>query len=147
MVVVEQTTNGEARTREHPMARKQPDPVDIEVGRKVRAQRLEKDMSQEKLGQALGLTFQQVQKYEKGTNRISAGRLQRIAEILEVPTQVFFADARSARPPSDGLFELVDTGAALRLLRAYSRIPNPSVKRALTTLAEELAADARLGGA
>jgi transcriptional regulator with XRE-family HTH domain len=129
------------------MARKQPDPLDIEVGRKVRAQRLEKDMSQEKLGAALGLTFQQVQKYEKGTNRISAGRLQRIAEILEVSTSVFFADARSPRASSDGLFELVDTGAALRLLRAYSRIPSPSVKRALTTLAEELAADAPLSGA
>jgi transcriptional regulator with XRE-family HTH domain len=129
------------------MAKKQPDHLDIEVGRKVRALRLEKDMSQGRLGDALGLTFQQVQKYEKGTNRISAGRLQRIAEALGVPTAVFFADATSPRVPSDSLFELVDTDAALRLLRAYSRIPSPSVKRALTTLAEELAADAPLSGA
>jgi transcriptional regulator with XRE-family HTH domain len=109
--------------------------------------RLEKDMSQEKLGTALGLTFQQVQKYEKGTNRISAGRLQRIAEILGVPTSAFFADARPAFAPADSLFDLIDTGAALRLLRAYARIPSPSVKRALTTLAEELAADAPFNGA
>ncbi len=129
------------------MARKQPDSMDVEVARKVRALRLEKNMSQEKLGAALGLTFQQVQKYEKGTNRISAGRLQRIAEILGVSTSAFFADTRPPGAAADGPFDLVDTGATLRLLRAYSRIPSPSVKRALTTLAEELAADAPLGGA
>jgi transcriptional regulator with XRE-family HTH domain len=129
------------------MPRKQPDPLDIEVGRKVRALRLERNMSQEKLGDALGLTFQQVQKYEKGANRISAGRLQRIAEILGVPTAVFFADASREYAPSNGLFELADTGAALRLLRAYARIPSSSVKHALTTLAEELAAEAPVGGA
>jgi transcriptional regulator with XRE-family HTH domain len=129
------------------MPRKQPDPLDIEVGRKVRALRLERNMSQEKLGEALGLTFQQVQKYEKGANRISAGRLQRIAEILRVPTAAFFADAGSEHAPTNGLFELAETSAALRLLRAYARIPSSSVKRALTTLAEELAAEAPVGGA
>jgi transcriptional regulator with XRE-family HTH domain len=140
--------NSQATIREHPMPRKQPDPLDIEVGRKVRALRLERSMSQEKLGEALGLTFQQVQKYEKGANRISAGRLQRIADILGVPTAVFFADASSSEHPStNGLYEIADTGAALRLLRAYARIPSSSVKRALTTLAEELAAEAPVGGA
>jgi transcriptional regulator with XRE-family HTH domain len=84
------------------MPRKQTDPLDIEVGRKVRALRLERNMSQEKLGDALGLTFQQVQKYEKGANRISAGRLQRIAEILGVPTTAFFADASSVYEPPNG---------------------------------------------
>jgi transcriptional regulator with XRE-family HTH domain len=125
------------------MPRKQTDPLDIEVGRKVRALRLERNMSQEKLGDALGLTFQQVQKYEKGANRISAGRLQRIGEILGVPTTAFFADASSVYEPSNGSFELTETGGALRLLRAYARIPSSSVKRALTTLAEEIAAEAR----
>jgi transcriptional regulator with XRE-family HTH domain len=129
------------------MPRKQTDPLDIEVGRKVRALRLERNMSQEKLGDALGLTFQQVQKYEKGANRISAGRLQRIAEILGVPTTAFFADASSVYEPSNGSFELTETGGALRLLRAYARIPSSSVKRALTTLAEEIAAEAPVGGA
>jgi transcriptional regulator with XRE-family HTH domain len=89
-----------------------------------------------------------VQKYEKGANRISAGRLQRIAEILGVPTATFFADASSSEHPStNGLYEIADTGAALRLLRAYARIPSSSVKRALTTLAEELAAEAPVGSA
>jgi transcriptional regulator with XRE-family HTH domain len=122
------------------MTRK-PDPLDIEVGRKVRALRLNKDMSQEKLAEALGLTFQQVQKYERGTNRISAGRLQRIAKILDVPTSVFFADAKEGgRAGSDSLFDLIDSAAALRLLRAYARIPTPELKRIVASLAEELAA-------
>ena len=125
------------------MAKKQPDALDIKVGSKVRALRLERQMSQEKLGDALGLTFQQVQKYEKGTNRISAGRLQRIAAILEVPVSVFFADANPPAGGAESLFDLVDTGSALRLLRAYSRIPSPALKRALTTLAEELAGGSR----
>jgi transcriptional regulator with XRE-family HTH domain len=125
------------------MAKKQPDSLDIKVGSKVRALRLERQMSQEKLGDALGLTFQQVQKYEKGTNRISAGRLQRIATILEVPVSVFFADANAPTGGAESLFDLVDTGSALRLLRAYSRIPSPALKRALTSLAEEIAGGSR----
>jgi transcriptional regulator with XRE-family HTH domain len=125
------------------MAKKQPDSLDIKVGSKVRALRLERQMSQEKLGDALGLTFQQVQKYEKGTNRISAGRLQRIAAILEVPVSVFFADANAPTGGAESLFDLVDTGSALRLLRAYSRIPSPALKRALTSLAEEIAGGSR----
>jgi transcriptional regulator with XRE-family HTH domain len=122
------------------MAGKKPDSLDIEVGRKVRALRLEKDLSQEKLGEALGLAFQQIQKYEKGTNRISAGRLQRIAEVLGVPTSAFFADTSAPPALADGSCGLADAGTALRLLRAYSRIPSASLQRALTTLAEELAA-------
>ncbi len=125
------------------MAKKQPDPLDIKVGSKVRALRLERQMSQEKLGDALGLTFQQVQKYEKGTNRISAGRLQRIAAILEVPVSVFFADTKPSAGDAESLFDLVDTGSALRLLRAYARIPSPALKRALTSLAEEIAGEPR----
>jgi transcriptional regulator with XRE-family HTH domain len=140
-------SNSEPTIREHPMPRKNPDPLDIEVGRKVRALRLERSMSQERLAEALGLTFQQVQKYEKGANRISAGRLQRIAEILGVPTAAFFADTSSLDAPAQKLYEVADAGAALRLLRAYARIPSSSVKRALTTLAEELAAEASVGGA
>jgi|SRR6185295_19831628 transcriptional regulator with XRE-family HTH domain len=122
------------------MTRK-PDPLDVEVGRKVRALRLNKNMSQERLAEALGLTFQQVQKYERGTNRISAGRLQRIAKILDVQTAVFFPDTKeAARTGSSTLFDLVDSAAALRLLRAYSRIPTPELKRIVASLAEELAA-------
>jgi transcriptional regulator with XRE-family HTH domain len=120
------------------MARKQPDPKDVEVGRRVRAFRLNKGLSQEKLGDELGITFQQVQKYEKGVNRIGAGRLQRIAEILGVPVSEFFASSGSA-PSAGNLYELVDTASALRLLRAYARIPDPQVKQAVTVLVEKIA--------
>jgi transcriptional regulator with XRE-family HTH domain len=126
------------------MRKKQPDPRDLEVARRVRARRLELRMSQETLAGHLGLTFQQVQKYEKGANRIGAGRLQRIAEILEMNVSGFFPRAGSAADPSASLFELVETSAALRLLRAYSRIPNLSLKRALTVLAEEIAEKGQL---
>ena len=121
------------------MRKKQPDPRDLEVARRVRARRLELRMSQETLAGHLGLTFQQVQKYEKGANRIGAGRLQRIAEILKMDVSGFFPRSGGAAEPSASLFELVETSAALRLLRAYSRIPNPSLKRALTVLAEDIA--------
>jgi transcriptional regulator with XRE-family HTH domain len=76
------------------MAKKSPNPTDKYVGSRVRMRRLMLGMSQEKLGEKLGLTFQQVQKYEKGTNRIGASRLQHIAQILKVPVSFFFAPAR-----------------------------------------------------
>ncbi|MGH6684511.1 MAG: helix-turn-helix domain-containing protein, partial [Pseudolabrys sp.] len=75
------------------MAKKVPDPTDTHVGARVRMRRMMLSMSQEKLGDALGLTFQQVQKYEKGTNRIGASRLQAISNILQVPVSFFFEGA------------------------------------------------------
>ena len=75
------------------MAKKAPNPIDKHVGSRVRMRRMMLSMSQEKLGDALGLTFQQVQKYEKGTNRIGASRLQQIAHILQVPVSFFFEGA------------------------------------------------------
>src|SRR6266436_6747573 len=77
------------------MAKKAPNPIDKHVGSRVRMRRLMLEMSQEKLGNALGLTFQQVQKYEKGTNRIGASRLHQIASILQVPVSFFFEGAPS----------------------------------------------------
>jgi len=77
--------------------KRSPDRVDIEVGRRVRTFRLERRLSQEQLGDQFGLTFQQVQKYEKGINRIGAGRLQRIANILEIPVGDFFDLAQTRR--------------------------------------------------
>jgi transcriptional regulator with XRE-family HTH domain len=122
------------------MSRKQPDPLDIEVGRRVRALRREKGLSQEKLGNQLALTFQQIQKYENGSNRIAAGRLQRIARILGVSVAAFYPDqAPAGEAPRDAI-DLIDAGSTLRLLRAYSRIRSPSLQRALTTLVEEIAA-------
>jgi transcriptional regulator with XRE-family HTH domain len=119
--------------------KKGPDPRDIEVGRRVRALRLERDMSQTALADRLGLTFQQVQKYEKGVNRIGAGRLQTIAEIFKVSITDLFADAQPAAQGEQSVYELVDSAAALRLLRAYTRLPNSKLKQALVQMAVAMA--------
>ena len=79
-----------------PDGRKSPNPTDKHVGARVRMRRMMLGMSQEKLGNALGLTFQQVQKYEKGSNRIGASRLQHIAQILQVPVSFFFEGGPAA---------------------------------------------------
>ena len=80
--------------------KKQPNPIDIHVGSRVRLRRMMLGMSQEKLGEHLGITFQQIQKYEKGTNRICASLLQNIARVLSVPVSFFFEDAPGGEAPS-----------------------------------------------
>src|SRR3954468_15383406 len=87
------------------VAKKPPNPIDRHVGSRVRMRRMMIGMSQERLGDALGLTFQQVQKYEKGTNRIGASRLQQIAEILQVPVSYFFEGSPGQTSRSGGLGE------------------------------------------
>src|SRR6202162_2630320 len=84
------------------LAKKAPNPIDKHVGSRVRMRRMMLSMSQEKLGGALGLTFQQVQKYEKGTNRIGASRLQQISQILQVPVAFFFEGAPTFHPHGEG---------------------------------------------
>ena len=121
------------------MSNKRPDPLDIEIGQRVRTFRLQKGLSQEKLGDQLGLTLQQVQKYEKGANRIGAGRLQRIADILGIPVSDFFTSHRQGGVAPSELFKLLDTAAALRLVRAYSRIHEPKLQQAITRLVESIA--------
>jgi len=116
-----------------------PDPLDIEVGQRVRTFRLHKGLSQEKLADQLGITFQQVQKYEKGTNRIGAGRLQRIANVLGIPVSDFFTSHKQGGAAPAELFRLLDKAAALRLLRAYSRIRQPKVQQAIMRLVESIA--------
>src|SRR5436190_10777488 len=86
------------------VAKKAPNPIDKHVGSRVRMRRMMLSMSQEKLGDALGLTFQQVQKYEKGTNRIGASRLQQISHILQVPVSFFFEGAPNLHGPTEGTF-------------------------------------------
>ena len=128
------------RSTSFPRSRKKgPDPRDIEVGRRVRALRLERSMSQTALADRLGLTFQQVQKYEKGVNRIGAGRLQTIAEIFKVSITDLFADAQPSAQGQQSVYELVDSAAALRLLRAYTRLPNSKLKQALVQMAVAMA--------
>ena len=84
---------------EKKISKKSPNPIDRHVGARVRMRRMMVSMSQEKLGDKLGITFQQIQKYEKGTNRIGASRLQHIASVLQVPVAFFFEDAPGAVPP------------------------------------------------
>jgi transcriptional regulator with XRE-family HTH domain len=123
------------------MAKRGPDPQDIEVGKRVRAMRLERGMSQTNLADKLGLTFQQVQKYEKGTNRIGAGRLHRIAEILGVPVATMFGSEGGSNEPSTMLFEFIDTAASVRIMRAFSRVRDSKVQQALTRLTEAIAGE------
>ena len=119
--------------------KKGPDARDIAVGQRVRALRLERSLSQTALGDQLGVTFQQVQKYEKGVNRIGASRLQAIAGVFDVPISALFAESPAKPEQRDGLFELVDSAGALRLLRAYQQLPNYALKNALVQLALEMA--------
>jgi transcriptional regulator with XRE-family HTH domain len=114
---------------------------DLEIGRKIRALRLERGLSQSGLAQGIDLTFQQVQKYEKGTNRVSAGRLQRIADMLDMPV-TFFYGGMGAKPKRkdqrNSSLALVQTRGAMRLLRAYADIGSRTTKYALVVLAESL---------
>jgi transcriptional regulator with XRE-family HTH domain len=123
------------------MPKRRSDKRDVEVGRRVRAFRLQKGLSQEKLADQLGVTFQQVQKYEKGTNRIAAGRLQRIGEVLGIPITEFFTPTKPAGTTQGDMSDLVDTTAALRLVRSYSRIRDARVQQAVLYFVEQMAAE------
>ena len=98
-------------------------------------------MSQTDLGRSLGITFQQVQKYEKGANRVGAGRLTRIAEVLGVPVAFFFGDHASGGKSDDASEALgfLETAGAVRLVKAYAQIDDTDVRRALVDLAESIA--------
>jgi transcriptional regulator with XRE-family HTH domain len=116
-------------------------PWDKEVGRRIRALRLEKGMSQGKLAGQLDLSFQQLQKYEKGTNRVGAGRLQQIAEALGVPVAFFFDGDASRAPPgseTESMFGAVQSLRAVRMLRAFNRIQDAKIQLSLITLAEHM---------
>jgi transcriptional regulator with XRE-family HTH domain len=128
------------------MGKRGRDPIDVEVAKRVRTLRLRRGLSQTELSEALGVTFQQVQKYERGANRISAGRLYQIAKVLGVPVAFFFADFKGRRggTPAQALavdFEFLQTGGAMRLIRAYARIGDRGTRLALVRLAECLAGD------
>ncbi len=123
---------------------KRPNPVDVHVGKRVRLRRTLLGMSQTKLGDALKLTFQQVQKYENGSNRIGASRLYQVSQILGVPVSYFFDEmdqltavanenapsAASGGAPAD----LVAKRETLELVRAYYRIVNPKVRRGIVDM-------------
>ena len=130
---------------------KKPNPIDVHVGGRIRMRRNMLGMSQEKLGEALGITFQQVQKYEKGTNRVVASRLQDIASILNAPPAFFFEDAPNRETPSllvraeesanTLAMEFCSTGEGLALNRAFVKIANPKKRRLIIDLVKSMAED------
>ena len=126
---------------------KQPNPIDVHVGSRVKLRRTMLSISQEKLGDALGVTFQQVQKYEKGTNRIGASRLEAIARFLDVPVSYFFKDAPGEDGPRPGFSEDADAIEVVRVLRnpeareivkAFSSIEDPKVRKRILDLVRTL---------
>jgi transcriptional regulator with XRE-family HTH domain len=129
------------------MIKKAPNPIDKHVGSRVRMRRVLIGMSQEKLGEALGLTFQQVQKYEKGTNRIGASRLQQISTILGVSVSFFFEGAPGEESGKAGLsdsgssayvVDFLSTTEGLQLNKAFVRIKDPKVRRRVVDLVATL---------
>jgi transcriptional regulator with XRE-family HTH domain len=129
------------------MGTRVPDPIDRYVGSRVRMRRLMLDMSQEKLGNELGITFQQVQKYEKGTNRVSASRLQEMSYILQVPVPFFFEGApqiagrvgKGAEAPSPAyISDFLANSDGLKLVRAFTQISDAKLRRSLVRLVEQI---------
>src|SRR5947209_911831 len=130
---------------------KSPNPIDRHVGARVRMRRLMVGLSQSKLADALDVTFQQVQKYEKGANRIGASRLQQLARVLEVPPSFFFEGAPSGAPPGSPslgfsedpgntyVIDFLSTAEGLQLNRAFSQIKDPKLRRTVLDLVERIA--------
>ena len=131
------------------MPKKQANPIDIQVGNRVRIRRMLIGMSQERLGDLLGLTFQQVQKYEKGVNRIGAGRLFEVSRILNVPVDFFYeglgkeltgqpgmGEPDGAAPP---VMEFVSSGEGLQLSLAFMKIKDAKVRKRVLDLVKSLA--------
>jgi transcriptional regulator with XRE-family HTH domain len=129
------------------MPKKQANPVDVQVGNRVRIRRMLIGMSQERLGDMLGLTFQQVQKYEKGVNRIGAGRLFEVARILNVPIDFFYEGLNAANQPGMGetdtaappVMEFISSGEGLQLSLAFMKIKDTKVRKRVLDLVKSLA--------
>ena len=123
-------------------------PIDVHVGKRVRMRRIMLGMSQTSLGDALGMSFQQVQKYEKGTNRISASRLMQISQIFQVAIPFFFeglphargkSHAQTGDPTLQYVSDYLATSDGLHLTKAFMQIPNPKLRRSIVALVEQIA--------
>ena len=128
------------------MQQKRAQKIDKVIGRNIRIHRLAKKLSQTELGDQLGVSFQQVQKYENGTNRISCSRLYDIARALKTPINYFFADLSSKTPGPDHIFDEIPTGRikdSAQLTRAFLQIPDKKVRRKAIELLESMARSAR----
>ena len=130
------------------MPKKSPNSTDKHVGSRVRMRRMMLDMSQTELGNDIGLTFQQVQKYEKGTNRIGAGRLHEISRILQVPISFFFegsprepgvrGDSNAAPPVPTYVTDFLATSDGLALTKAFMQIKDANLRRRIVNLVQEI---------
>jgi transcriptional regulator with XRE-family HTH domain len=126
--------------------KKSPNPVDKHVGSRIRTRRLLIGMSQEKLSEGLGITFQQIQKYEKGANRISASRLQQASKVLGVPVEYFYEGGPQiegtqtgyAEGATDHVSDLLMTNEGIQLMKAFMRIKDPAVRRRVIGLIDAL---------
>ena len=130
------------------MPKKQANPIDVQIGNRVRIRRMLIGMSQERLGDMLGLTFQQVQKYEKGVNRIGAGRLFEVARILNVPVDFFYEGVAAQLTGQPGVnepegappvMEFVSSGEGLQLSLAFMKIKDAKVRKRVLDLVKSLA--------
>jgi transcriptional regulator with XRE-family HTH domain len=152
--VMEKNTRGRGRGR---TATGKPNPVDIHVGARVRLRRTLLGMSQEKLGEAIGLTFQQVQKYERGANRVGASRLYDLSRVLEVPVSFFFDDMpdeistksvherrEMSESPDPFDNDPMNRRETLELVRAYYRITDPTQRKRVFELVKAMGAAANL---
>jgi transcriptional regulator with XRE-family HTH domain len=128
--------------------KKEPGAIDVHVGNRIRLRRLALDWSQTKLGEAIDVTFQQVQKYEKGLNRVGASRLQRAAEVMGVPVAYFFEGAPAAQTggeleeaafSSDEMLQFLSTEEGVALNRAFLRLSDARVRRKIVALVKALA--------
>ncbi len=166
------TERDEAKTAERGQdalfSAKKPNPIDVHVGSRLRLRRMLLGMSQEKLGERLGLTFQQIQKYEKGVNRIGASRLYQLAHILSVPVQFFYEEMQLDEPAEAGgtagtteaaaggfaesesenlIIDFLNSREGLELNRAFARIRSPRTRRSIIELVRSLASSEEEAGA
>src|ERR1700712_1066110 len=125
-----------------PMPQKPPNPIDVHVGERIRVRRTERKISRITLGEAIGVTDQQIQKYEKGTNRIGASRLQQICSVLEIPVPFLFEGALGSSPGDSGMQDIIDfmeSEEGVRFVAAFSRITDRKMRRGIARLAGRIA--------
>jgi transcriptional regulator with XRE-family HTH domain len=127
------------------------DPTDIAVGQRIKVERLARRMSQTEVAELIGVSFQQVQKYEKGVNRVGASRLNRIAEVLGIPVRVFFETNPSATLKDEGSktspLDMLAEPGAVRVLRAFTQLPEGPLRRSVLDLLEKMAGCEQTGDA
>ena len=131
--------------RSFSMRKKNANPIDRHVGTRIRMQRMVRGLSQTELGKAVGVTFQQIQKYEKGANRVSGSRLQQIANVLEVAPDFFFAEVQAKKAGKPGssetilIDEVISSRDGFALAQAFTKIGDQKIRRRIVLLVEQIA--------